>query len=126
MGRVSARPVVGFEGRSLHDDEHGGARVDEAVDALARLAVLTAITEDQVLAESNPEIVDRARQAITRLAAGGSEYDEEARQVSRDAAGARGSSEPYELRFKIELEIVTRPYNQWVRDVVATGTPIGG
>jgi hypothetical protein len=126
MGKVSARRRVAFEGRSLHDDELGGARVDEALDALSRLAVLTAISEDEHLAELHEDIVADARHAIEGLDAAGPDEEEFARDVSRRAAEARYPDRPYELTFKIELEIVTRPYNQWVRDIVVTGTPVGG
>jgi hypothetical protein len=131
MGKVSARPVA-FEGRSLHvpyDPDTGEpeipASVDEALDALSRLAVLTTIAEDEKLANERPDIAVRAREAIARLATAGPIADDDAKEISREAAGVRGP-EPYELRLKIELEIVTRPYNQWVRDIAAIGTPVGG
>ena len=127
MGRLTARRIdaTTFEGRSLHDDDLGGASVDEALDALARYAVLTAISEDERLTEIDESIVAAARDVIARLDQGHLD-NRVAKDVSRRAAEARYPDQPYELPFSIQLDIVTRPYNQWVRDVVATGKSIGG
>lgn len=130
MGRLIARRIdaTTFEGRSIHDDDLGGASVDEALDALARYAVLTTISEDERLREIDEGIVTDALDAIARLEQDDATHldNRVAKDVSRRAAKARYPDGPYELPFRVQLDIVTRPYNQWVRDVVATGTSIGG
>jgi hypothetical protein len=130
MGRLTARRIdaTTFEGRSLHDDDLGGASVDEALDALARFAVLTTISEDTRLMEIDEGIVNDALAAIARLEQDDATHldNRVAKDVSRRAAAARYPERPYELPFSVQLDIVTRPYNQWVRDVVATGKSIGG
>jgi hypothetical protein len=131
MGKLTARRIdaTTFEGRSLHDDDLGGASVDEALDALARHAVLTTISEDERLRgiDEGEGIVADALDAIARLEQDDATHVDNrlAKDVSRRAAEKRYPERPYELEFRVQLDIVTRPYNQWVRDIVATGK-IGG
>lgn len=95
---------------SEHDDS-GDASLEEAFDAAATAAVLNAISEDGAVTE---EIREAARAALEALEAGNPEANAMAIEVTRDAL-ASGEPERFQFTFDVQIEIETRPNNQWVR-----------
>jgi hypothetical protein len=108
--RKGGRLGHSFRGRSEHDDS-GDASLGEAFDAAATAAVLNAITEDQ---EVQDEIRAAAADALAALEAGSPDANERAIDASRLAVEQVGH-ERFEFTFDVQIEIETRPHNQWVR-----------
>jgi hypothetical protein len=108
-----------FEGRSEHDAD-GDATLHGAFDAAAVAAVLWTI------AEEGSDASQDARDALEALAEGHPDAGEMARAASEKAVALRdGDETPYRLKFDVDIEIETRPHNQWVRAFGVKASPKG-